>query len=290
MTTPAYVAQATASQTTPSLTVSCVDPSTPGCVAFAAWQCDGGGQTCAPPDGTWIQLFNASLVTDGATYFVWYKKVTAGTGGTLTFTSTNTVDAALKVAAWSGADATTPIDVTPPTPTTNDTGIASPAAVSAPSITTVTDGCLIIFIGIADMTSNTPNADAFAAPTGYTTRGAFFDSSGWDCIAMAEKPQVTLGTTSAITGATITRTGSSFGVVGMTIALRPAAGGGGGGDSNIETTTRKMQRGIYPHLWMRPQEEQRVRSYSIGDGRRERAAFDSKLKPVARRSRIDAHL
>jgi len=225
MTTPVFVAKVTGSATT-APTISVVDPSTPGCVLIAVWECDGGGQTCTPPDGTWTQFFNGSLATDGATYFSWYKKVSAGTGGTLTFTSPVNLDAALVVSAWSSADGTTPLDVTP-ADTVVDTGLTSPAAVSAPSITTVTNSCLLVFVGIADMTSNTPNADAFAAPTGYTSRAAFFDASGWNAICVAEKAQTTAGATGTVTGATVTRTGATFGVVGGTIALRPAAGGGG---------------------------------------------------------------
>ncbi len=272
--------------------VSVTDPSAAGNYGVGLWMCDGGGQTCTPPAG-WSTLFTNTLTTDGATYYVFENNGMAGGGGTLTFTGGTALDAGLVVAAWSGIDATTPHDVTIPAGITNDTAIASAAAVSAPTITPANNGCTILFIGFGDMTSSTPNSDLFtppSAPSAFTSRAGFFDTSGWNSICLADMTQATATATGTITGATIRRTGSNFGVVGFTIALRPAAGGGGGGDSNIETPTRKMQRGLYPHLWMRPQEDQRVRAYSIGDGRRERAAFDSKLKPAARRSQVDAHL
>lgn len=209
-------------QTTANIAV--IDPGAANDFGLALWECDGGGQTCTPPDGSWIQLYTGDLATDGATYYIWYKKQLAGVGGTLTFVAGSAaLNMGLAVAAWSGIDPTTPINQN--NITTNDDGRASPAALPSPTVTPGVNGCTIVYVGFCDPTSNTPSSDGFTPPSGMTSRVAFFDASGWDIMLIADSVQGAAAPTGVLTG-TVTRNGSNFGVVGVTLALTPSAAGG----------------------------------------------------------------
>jgi len=221
----AFRTLATASIQGTTANIAVTDPGNIGDFLLAVWECDGAGQTCSPPDGTWTEIFNGDLFTDNASYIIWYKNTSAGGGGTLTFVAGSaTLNMGLAVAAWSSVDATTPLDVTPLS-TVNDDGRATPANVPAPSVTTVTANATVVYVAIGDCTSNSPSGDAFTAPSGYASRVGFFDASGWNIIGIADITQASAGASGGATGV-IARTGAGFGVVGFTIPLRPASGGG----------------------------------------------------------------
>ncbi len=217
-----YRASSTASSLS-GATISAVDPGQAGDFLLAVWECDGGGQTCSPPDGTWTQIFNASLtITDGATYYVWYKKSAVGSGSYI-FTPGITLNQGLVISAWSGVHPTTPLQVTPVSET-HDDDRATPASVIAPTLTTTANGCQIVWVGVADPGTSTPTTVDFVPPSGYVERVAFADTSGWDIICVADNGQGTAAVVPSATG-TFARPATGFGVVGFHIALAPASSG-----------------------------------------------------------------
>ena len=116
---------------------------------------------------------------------------------------------------WRGADTTTHLDVA----STEATGVSSMP--DAPSITTITDGCLIIAIGLLDDDSV---EGSVTLPSGYSNLldwDAF--TEGGDSTAMiCSKEQASLGAENpAIFGGP-----GSDDWHGITMALRPAAAGG----------------------------------------------------------------
>jgi hypothetical protein len=220
----AFRAANTASINNTSGSITVNDPGQAGDFLLAMWECDGGGQSCSPPDASWIQILNQTMTTDGGTVFVWYKKVAVGSGS-YTFTHTGgNLHMGLVVAAWSGVDNTTPLDGVALVFTKNE-GRASPASVPAPSITPATASSTVVYMAIGDPTNSAQSGDAFSPPSGYTTRVAFFDSSagatsGWNVLCIADQPSVT-GATGIKTG-TLSRNSCTFGVIGAQIVLRAA--------------------------------------------------------------------
>lgn len=218
-----FVGVNTASINTTAATIAVADPGAAGNFLLAIWECDGGGQTCTAPDGTWIQLYTGNIVNDGASYFVFYKKSAVGSG-TYTFTANQSLNMGLSILAWSNIDNTTPVNVSGITVTDpGGGGVASPASISSPSITTTVDGCTIIYIAIGDPNSNTPASDSFTAPSGMTSRLSFYDSSGWDVIVAADLVQTTHGAIGGYTGI-VNRTSAGWGAAAITLALTPTTG------------------------------------------------------------------
>lgn len=120
------------------------------------------------------------------------------------------------IQVWRGADLTTPVDVTPTTATS--TANANP---NPPSITTQTDGCLIIICGVLD---DDNVAGSMSPPSGFTNF-LDHDSIGTpppdnSTSMIASMEQITAGTIDP--GAF---TGSNDAWAAATIALRPASGG-----------------------------------------------------------------
>lgn len=213
----------------PATANTVADPSTAaGQFLIAIWQTDGF-ETCTPPDGTWTQLFNGLLTSDNCRYYVWYKASSVGSGN-YTFTSSSTDGTGLIVAAYSGVDTTTPLDGVTPVSTVQDDHRATPASIATASITTSSNNDFVIWLACADTSSNTPSGDSFTPPSGYTSRSAYYDTSGWNMLAIADKTLSTAGATGTVTG-TVARAGSAFGTFACQIALKPAVAGGGGGST-----------------------------------------------------------
>jgi hypothetical protein len=124
------------------------------------------------------------------------------------------------VVAFRGVDTTTPFDVTAPTETLAISGMPDP-----PSITTVTDGAVIVIIGHLDDDSTI--GATIAAPTNYTLAGwgQATDLSGSSSITMVAYR--TLATAGTDDPGAFTSTGGTDDWLAHTYALRPAPGGGG---------------------------------------------------------------
>lgn len=214
----AYVGTSTGSGNGGSITLA--DPGVAGAFLLAVAESDNVGETFGAPDASWITIFGPSTLTsDSAVYQVWYKASAVGSG---TYAFSNTHDLwGLTISAWSGVDQTTPLQVTP-VRETHDDSRASPANVIAPTLTTTADGCMILWVGVNDLTVNSGSA-SFTPPSGYTSRVAFRDASGWNYVEVAELSQASAGVVPAATGVT-TLAGATMGVVGMHIALALAGG------------------------------------------------------------------
>jgi hypothetical protein len=158
------------------------------------------------PSG-WTQL---DVSTQNGTHIVRsiiaYKVAGGSEPSSYTFTPSdnnpaNWVDACL--ACYSGVDTTTPFDVT------NSKANGS-SSMSLPSITTVTNGCMLILAG------NNWNGNSTTLQAGYTNR-----STQTDGAVIADKSQPSAGATG-----TQTYNAGSTDQVAFLLALRPAGAGG----------------------------------------------------------------
>lgn len=166
------------------------------------------------PSGGWTSIpgLGTQPDNDGAPSSSAYYKIATGTSETasgLTGTDTTYIMVALR-----GVDTTTPFDVNAVE------NAASSGLPNSPSITTVTDGCLILSVGIID---DDNVAELIDAPAGYRFLKVFDDEgtsgTGTDgnTIAISGKQQFVAGSEDppAFTGS------STDAHKGYTIALRP---------------------------------------------------------------------
>lgn len=176
----------------------------------------GGVVPDAPPTG-WTLAADADPGANisGA---VWYRVADGTETGSVTFTSPNTANRATgHMQRWSGVDTTTPLDVA------GVVGTATGTSVTAPSMTTVNDGAMLIYsVGVHASTS----AD-ITTPAGYTQVA---NSTGTGRrLVVFDKSQTTAGATG--TQAFDQTSAVALEMFAIGIALRPGAGGGGGGTS-----------------------------------------------------------
>lgn len=179
------------------------DPGVAGDLLIAIMESDDPANTWTAPDGTWTQLYNVhNAGSDNATVAIWYKKSGVGSG-TYTFTSsTSTLQGGVLVAV-SGANSTNPIDQSSSNPST-DAG--DPWTLSATSITTVANNCLLLWFGAVSPTNNV-GTDVFTFPGGYTSRVQMTDTSGWNGIGICSLALGAAGATGAGAGSD-TRSGA----------------------------------------------------------------------------------
>lgn len=160
------------------------------------------------------------------------QKLASGSETTLTCTTASDSIIGM-VIAISGADTTTPLDVSILVSNDN-TGSASPKVITSTSFTPVTDGVMILAITGTDDGANasTVTNSTITGTTGSWTNpaGAQLNDGGFRNIGLGYAVQTTAG-------AVTIRSSSSFGgggnagITQFLIAVRPAAGGGGGGNS-----------------------------------------------------------
>jgi hypothetical protein len=187
---------------------------------------DGNGATVTFPTG--FAHVTGSPETlgspDGHRLHVGWKVADGTEGGTLTATISASLGWSGCILRYTGRHATAPIDVSPGI-NKNGTGNASPVAPASATITTVTNGCDLVWIAILDPTSATPGA-ASTPPSGYTER---VDTTGTNgtTITAADINQGTAGATGAVTGS-ISFSAGTAGWIAFLVPLAPSAGGGGG--------------------------------------------------------------
>ena len=174
---------------------------------------NGGAPSSTPPSG-WTEVFREASAVSNPRGGVYIKIASGSESGTLAVTVTSTTGVA-QISRYSGVDATTPQDVTRSIVEVSTTGDTT---ISLPSITTVTDGAMLLAFGAANSTSK-----QYAAVSGMTERVDFTQSLGTSksgCMFEEARPTA---------GATGTRDllPTSPGVQhwGVLMALRPDQGG-----------------------------------------------------------------
>lgn len=177
---------------------------------------------------SFTQLLNQLCASsDGGSVAVSYKTTASGSEGSINTTNSGSTLMIGGMAAFSGVDQTTPIDVTPPAAVVNTTMTANPLVMASNSMTTVTDGCMIIAVRLCDVSAGQSNPVTFSTTTGSTgawtslneTNNAFYN------VSLGYASQSTAG--AVVVSSTNGGSVSSAGVL-FVFALRPAGAGGGG--------------------------------------------------------------
>lgn len=180
----------------------------------------GAANTTAPAGWTQAIADFTSAGSTSAHQAVWYRVMQSGD------TSPSVPEAASRYAwttvAVQGANATTPLDVTPTTDT--NTGVAYPG-VRAPSITPVTSGALLLTAhGVRNGTSSATTT--FTPPSGTVEVGDVTSSVASKSNAAIEVDFLPLTDTSATGANTATAassSGTSINQCGSAIVVRPAS-------------------------------------------------------------------
>jgi hypothetical protein len=133
------------------------------------------------------------LSTDSDQELTVLRKVASSEGANYVFNTSGAFTIAGAIVAYSGADTTNPTNVSGSAKSGNDTE-ASPQTVTAPSITTTSADCMLLYIGAVDLTDFTASsANNWAPPSGYTERVDHIDSSFLCPLIIAEKGQAAAG-------------------------------------------------------------------------------------------------
>lgn len=172
--------------------------------------------TPATPSGWTLAAGPLETTATGSTpEMVVYRRVASSEPASYAVGGNTSIGRVAQMLAFSGVDTTTPLDATP----TTAQGITTLA--DCPSITTVTNGAVILAIGLMDLDDVT-----LAAPSTYTlaetTNSAGAGADNGLRQAVAFKAQVTAGAENpgVFTGA---GAGDDWGAI--TLALRPAGAG-----------------------------------------------------------------
>lgn len=129
---------------------------------------NGGAPSSTPPTG-WTQVHRESTTVTNPRGGVYIKVASGSESGTLAVTVTSTTGVA-QISRYSGVDTTTPQDVAASIAQVNTTGDVT---ITLPSITTVTNGAMLLAFGAANSTSK-----QYAAVSGMTERVDFTQSLG----------------------------------------------------------------------------------------------------------------
>ncbi len=200
-----------------------VDPSTaPGQFVLVGFGDDDVALNPVTCTG-YTQESNVFESGDGGQTALLFNVNAAGVGGNLHFpASTAACEAAV---AFTGVSTTTPFDVTPTfTNSAAGGGSSTTWTITAPSITTVTDGCQILIFIMTDP-GNTTDVTA-ATATGFTNRGIALGRAGGNsftaCTVLTQNALQTTHGATGTTTVTLTQTAAqSGGWVVYTVALRP---------------------------------------------------------------------
>jgi RHS repeat-associated protein len=147
---------------------------------------------------------NASIQT-----LVNHRFAASDSGVTYQWTTSPSANQGLGVVEYGGVNATTPFDVA----STSATGTAT-----APSLTTVTAGTMLVYVLVLSGSANTVTA----APAGFTQRVSLVTTSGTNDarVYVYDAAQPVAGASGAVTA---TVSGSATFAVAMLLALRPTA-------------------------------------------------------------------
>lgn len=166
--------------------------------------------------------------TDSGWSNVFYKIAGASEGANYSFTCSGAAGVQASIVAYSGVDTNNPFDsinLNPYTGTTFDG--SGNVTLTAPYIYTSTDNAMLLWVALADSTSNSTYT-AVNTPSGYTNRSSGQDASGWNVCGMAELALSAKGYQAAAS-AVWTQSGSTgvtnVGIIGAHIALRAAISG-----------------------------------------------------------------
>lgn len=194
---------------TDAATATSVNPAKPvgladGDVLVAVSNVDANETITAP--GDWTACF-AQEQTGTQTVRAWYRVVPTASAepATYAFGGTGSVARRTTIVCYSGVDNTTPMDVTP---LATNNSVAS-TVVHAASITTVTDGAMVVWGGAYDSSTFT-----VTKPTACTNRD---QATTLYRLTMADLAMPTAGATGDQDGSA----GTARVNVGMLIALRP---------------------------------------------------------------------
>ncbi|MDN3935306.1 PKD domain-containing protein [Arthrobacter sp. YD4] len=185
-------ASSTAVATTASSTVSLAKPSgvAAGDVLVAAITADLGPSVTAPAG--WTPIVNGlginSSASSGAKVFSYYHVVGSADPASYSWTLSTAVKWGAGVTAYRGVNTTTPLDSSVAT-TVNTTYSAT--SITAPSITTASNGAMLI--GGVGFDSSSPGA---TPPGGWTER---WESSGGQIGELADAPQANAGASGTAT-------------------------------------------------------------------------------------------
>lgn len=164
----------------------------------------------------WTAIINNDLSANGGFFLSLAYLIRGGSAPSYAFTHTGSTYRELWLAAYSGVDGTTPLDVTPPTfvETSNTTTKPDPPASGA----SVTANAMAL--AVMNMWGNSPAGGGWTAQAGYTLR---WGSVGGCTGAMAEKALTSAGTNEdpGVFGGTPQ---SADDGLATTLLLRPAAG------------------------------------------------------------------
>ena len=196
----------------------------PGDVVYIGWELTATTGTVTTPGG-WTAVvagFAAAGVTNAHSGVLRRVMQTGDTDPVISFTSGRFAAA---LAALQGADNVTPEDVTP---TTDDnTGVTTPS-VRAPSITPVTDNCLLLtFHAVRNGTNGV--STAFTPDASETEQADTSSAVAAISNAAIEAATLALGTAAATGTKTATATGSNVSAINMmgsAVAVRAAAAAG----------------------------------------------------------------
>lgn len=216
-------------------------PLVAGEILLAGSVSDSTGTSGVGPGTGWSQIGTWVVnTTDAQSVAVWKNDTVAAGGETsLSFTTNNT--ALSWLLAIGGGDQTTHFDVTPPSPAnlgSSGSGLTSPATATV-SITTVSNGSLLVGVLASDVTANLNAAVAFSGP-GLTWTPRIDGQGGFRNVDVATAEQTNAGAVSVDAVATF-----ASGTAGLTmflLAIRNESPPAGGAALDSRGSTRKSRR------------------------------------------------
>ena len=206
------------SSTTPSTSQGVTTSLAANDVAIAVAVSDNSGTTFTWPSGFTEQQTQGNG-PDGQSIAWAIKSDCDGTEGTLTVSSSTNCLAA--IIGISGADNTTPLDVSVPTPYTDSTGASSPFT-GVLGITPVTDGAVLIALLGVDNVSSQSITQSASDTGGLSWTSTGHSNGGFYNLGISYATQATAAAT------TVTGSGTGAGTAGRSmflIAVRPSSGG-----------------------------------------------------------------
>ena len=200
-------------------------PLVAGEVLLAGYVSDSTSTTGVGPGTGWTQIgTNVVTTLDAQTMAVW-KKDTAAAGGETSLFMTTSTAALCFLLAVGGADAGTHYDVTPPTPTSDNSSTASPASISL-GITPVTNGSLLIAFKGSDVTVNLDAAHTFSDTGGLSWTTRIDGQGGFRNVGVGTAEQTTAAATT-VSGTSTFASGNAAQAL-FVVALRNASPPAGG--------------------------------------------------------------
>jgi hypothetical protein len=174
-------------------------------IAVITWE-GGSGTTVSPPAGWTLigsRIDNGTILSHAA-----WQRNASSEPSSYTWNFGSSIANVGTMQAWTGCDPNVPVNAN------GGQANASSASVTAPSITTTTSGCQILFFGSIDSKSS------WTDPGGFTNRNHIGSSAAQPVMTADDEAQATAGSTG-----TVTATAShAFQNIGQLIALAPPVG------------------------------------------------------------------